>query len=137
MWDKIGDVKGQIWDVVKCKKMTRTERYDLIKKKIEQLSETELSILINEYHRELNLVDGYKDFKDVIIPFITSIGILITVFGIFATNTNIANSKELYEFMIYVIGTYAFGAVLVLWALFYYRGKKLYWIQYILDVLEK
>lgn len=135
MGDKIGETKMEIKRIFSNKRLSRMEKYNLVRGKSKMLSEEELTILLKEYQRDYDSYDRQKDMKDTISLFLTGIGMLIAFFGIFFSGPEIG--AENFILLIRVIGAYVVMSILVLSWIQAYRTDKMYQTQYILDILEK
>lgn len=133
MDDKIFQVKKDINRIVRCKDLNRMETYDLVRQKVENLSEVEIEILLKEYHRDYGSYDRYKELKDIISIFLTGIGLILTLIGIFFKEVEV--SRIIYNQLLLFVGCYVLGSIALLSVIQTYRSQNMRWLQYVFDIL--
>lgn len=135
MYDKILQTKKEMKNVIKSNGLTRFEKYNLVKEKSRTLSESERDILIKECHRDYEIYDRAKDIKELITFFLTGIGMLITVFGIYFED-KILNYIQFYS-VLTIVGMGIAMSVIIVSLIQSWRSKNLTITRYMIDVLEE
>ena len=83
-------VKKEIRCIAKAKNLTRMEKYELAKKRSEQLSECERKILIEECQRDYETYDRIQDIRELFTFLFSGMSMMISVFVIFAKGNDIS-----------------------------------------------
>lgn len=135
MTDNILEIKKELKSVAKMKGLTRIQKYNMMQETSKRLSEKEKALLIKEYKRDYDSWDRIKDMTELITTFLTSVGLIITVIGIF-----FGNKLTTFEQFESILGMVMIISIIVVWGLSSiqkYRNNSLDRIQYTLDVLEE
>lgn len=82
MDDKLLRTKKEMKLIIKEKKLTRLERYNLLRSRVYFLSEVERNILLKECKRDLDFCDDFQDVERLINVIISGIGLILTLLSI-------------------------------------------------------
>lgn len=134
MGDKILQTKKEMKRIINSKGITRLERYNLAKEKCNVLSEIERKLLIKECRRDYESYDRSKDITELIIIFMTGLGLILTLLEAVADDAVLGISAfvSMGTFLVIYI---ALAILAVAW-LQTYRSGNMNMIKYMLDILE-
>lgn len=135
MYDKILQTKKEMRNVIKENGMTRLEKYNLLKEKSRSLSDREREILIKECYRDYESCDRVEDIKELITVYLTGIGLLITLFGIFLKD-KIVESVD-FQSLVGIVAIAIVISIAVLSFIQSWRSKNLNITKHMLDILEE
>ena len=133
MKDNILEVKKEIRCIAKAKNLTRMEKYELAKKRSEQLSECERKILIEEGQRDYETYDRIQDIRELFTFFFAGMSMIISVFAIFAKGNDISEQYGSMSLAILLNTLFVIGFFTVIQI---YRSDGLNVTQYIIDILK-
>lgn len=135
MEDKILQAKKEMERIIKIKSLTRLERYDLTTEKTKLLDEKSMSILLEECKRDYESCQSSKEVKDYITIFLTGIGLLFTLLGIFLKD-KVMEISQFGSLMIFVAAYVIFSVVILSW-IHHYKSSRMNISKYMFDILDK
>lgn len=135
MEDKILQAKKEMERIIKIKSLTRLERYDLTTEKTKLLDEESMSILLEECKRDYESCQSSKEVKDYITIFLTGIGLLFTLLGIFLKD-KVMEISQFGSLMIFVAAYVIFSVVILSW-IHHYKSSRMNISKYMFDILDK
>lgn len=135
MEDKITKVKKDIKCIINTGGLVRVEKSCLVKARFNALSKTERQILLKEYRRDYETYNRTQDIKEIVSVGLTSIGMLIALFGILFQDRVI----EVWRHDRIVCNTILFVvfSILSVTGIQIFRSSNMNKIKHILDILEE
>lgn len=135
MTDNILEIKKELKRVAKMRGLTRIQKYNMMIETSKKLSEKEKKLLMKEYKRDYESWDRVKDITELVTTFLTGVGLVVTVFGIFFGNK--LTTFEQFKSILVMVGIVSVIAIMVISGIQSWRSNNLNRIQYILDILEE
>ena len=138
MDDKLLRTKKEMKLIIKEKKLTRLERYNLLRSKVCFLSEVERNILLKECKMDLDFCDNFQDVERLINVIISGIGLILALLGIIFKDEIVGRIPvqqinlligEVCIFVIFIIFVFAWVQSV--------RSKKRYVLKHLIDALEE
>lgn len=136
MYDKIGAIEAEIRNVVRDKRLTQVEKFELVKQKSRMLSETERKVLLKKCQRSRDIYTRSQDLKDILYLFVSWIGTFFVIFGIYADNKGKPMPSGVYAELLGCALIYGIITIMGLSIIQTWKNKNWYITQYMIDVLE-
>ncbi|MBE5852895.1 MAG: hypothetical protein E7299_08140 [Lachnospiraceae bacterium] len=135
MTDNILEIKKELKRVAKMRGLTRIQKYNMMIETSKKLSEKEKKLLMKEYKRDYESWDRVKDITELVTTFLTGVGLVVTVFGIFFGNK--LTTFEQFKSILVMVGIVSVIAIMGISGIQSWRSNNLNRIQYFLDILEE
>lgn len=135
MTDKVVKIKKEMKGIIKSRGISRVEKYNLLKKKAENLSKKERKILINECKRDYESFHRLRDLKDTIMIFVSALGMILSVGGILFEEKLLDYTQ--FSSIFLTITLYIGGAVLAITFIHVFSRDHIDISKQMIDILEE
>lgn len=135
MTDKVVKIKKEMKGIIKSRGISRVEKYNLLKKKAENLSKKERKILINECKRDYESFHRLRDLKDTIMIFVSALGMILSVGGILFEEKLLDYTQ--FSSIFLTITLYIGGAVLAITFIHVFSSDHIDISKQMIDILEE